>query len=73
MKSSDSPLVFWDYCMKRHARINNLTAKDLISLHGSNAYTCLTGEEEDMSALCQFDWYEWSYFRVETIKFPFNR
>ena len=73
MKASDSPLIFWDYCMERRARINNLTAKDLFSLHGSNAHTCLTGEEGDMSALCQYDWYEWCYFRDQTAKFPFNR
>ena len=54
MKSSDSPLVFWDHCIERRARINNLTAKDLFSLHGSNAHTCLTGEEGDMSALCKY-------------------
>ena len=59
--------------MERRARINNLIAKDLFSLHGSNAHTCLTGEEGDMSALCPFDWYEWCYFRDQTEKFPFNR
>jgi len=26
MKEADSPLAFWDYCVERHARINNLTA-----------------------------------------------
>ena len=33
MKESNCPLAFWDYCMERRARINNLTAKDLFSLH----------------------------------------
>ena len=48
MRSSNSPLAFWDYCMERRARINKLTAKDLFSLHGSSAHTCLTGEEGGM-------------------------
>ena len=26
MKESNSPLVFWDYCVERRARINNLMA-----------------------------------------------
>ena len=73
MNSSDSPLVFWIYCMQRNARINNLPAKDLFSLHGSNTDTCLKGGEEDMSALCQYVWYEWYYFRDQTTQFPFNR
>jgi hypothetical protein len=73
MKESDCPLAFWDYCVKRRARINNLTAKDLFTLHGSNPYTSLTGEEGDISNLCQYKWYDWCYFREQKEKFPFNR
>ena len=29
MKSCNRPLVFWDYCSERRARINNLNAKNL--------------------------------------------
>jgi hypothetical protein len=73
MKDSDCPLAFWDYCVERRARINNMTAKDLFQLHGSNAHTALTGDEGDISNLCQFKWYEWCYFRDHKNKFPFNR
>ena len=38
MKEANSSLAFWDYCLERGARINNLTAKDLFSLHGTNPY-----------------------------------
>ena len=31
MKQSDCPLVFWDYCAERRARINNLTATNCSS------------------------------------------
>ena len=58
MKQSNFTLVFWDYCMERRAHINNLTVKDLFSLHGSNVYTSLTGYEGDISALCMFGWYD---------------
>ena len=37
MKDTDSPLRFWDYCAERRVKINNLTAKNLFQLHGSNA------------------------------------
>ena len=73
MKASACPLAFWDYCMERRARINNLTAKDLFSLHGSNAHTSLTGEEGDISSLCQYGWYDWCYYRENSERFPFNR
>ena len=54
MKASNCPLAFWDYCVKRRARINNLMAKDSFKLHGTNAHTALTGKERDISNLCQY-------------------
>jgi hypothetical protein len=50
-----------------------LTAKDIFKLHGTNAHTALTGEEGDISNLCQYEWYDWCYFRDQKQKFPFNR
>ena len=73
MREADSPLVFWDYCIERRARINNLTAKDRFNLHGTTAYTATFGEEGDISNLCQYGWYQWCYYREHTEKFPFNR
>jgi hypothetical protein len=73
MKDSNCPLAFWDYCVERRARINNLTAKDTFKLRGSNAHSDVTGEEGDISNLCQYKWYDWCYFRDQKNKFPFNR
>jgi hypothetical protein len=73
MKSSNSPLAFWDYCVERRARINNLTAKSMFKLHGSNAQTATTGDEGDISNIGQYGFYEWCYFRDHKAKFPFNQ
>ena len=73
MKESNCPLAFWDYCLERRARINNLTAKDRFHLQGTNAYTNLTSEQGDISNLCTFKWYEWGYFRENKARFPFNK
>ena len=73
MRQSNCPLAFWDYCVERRARINNLTARNLFQLHGSNPHTALTGTEGDISSLCQFDWYEFCYYREQTARFPFNK
>jgi hypothetical protein len=70
MKNQDSPMVFWDYCIERRARIYKLTAKSNFKLHGSNPYTLTLGEEGDISNLCQFGWYEWCYYREHTAAFP---
>ena len=45
MRKSDSPLWFWDYCVERRARINNLTAKNTFRIHGSTPQTLTTGDE----------------------------
>ena len=58
MKDSNCPLAFWDYCVERRAQINNMMAKDMFKLHGSNAHMALVGDEGDISDLCQFGWYE---------------
>ena len=73
MKESDCPLALWDYCVERRARINNLTAKNLFQLHGTNAHTATLQEEGDISSLCRFGWYEWCYYREHTNKFPFSQ
>jgi hypothetical protein len=50
-----------------------LTAKGTFTLHGRNAYTATTSTEGDISNLCQYDWYEWCYFRDHGAGFPFNK
>jgi len=73
MKDSNSPMVFWDYCIERRARIHNLTAKPRFNLHGTNPHNLTMPEEGDISALCQFAWYEWCYYREKTASFPNQR
>ena len=73
MKESNSPMVLWDYCIERRARIHNLTAKSRFNLHGTNPHTLTLGEEGDISNLCQFAWYEWCYYREQTAAFPNNK
>jgi hypothetical protein len=73
MKASGCPIAFWDYCIERRARINNLTARNLFQLHGTNAHTALTNDEEDISNLCQYAWYKWCFYREQSSKFPFDK
>ena len=73
MCESNSPLCFWDYCVERRARINNLRAKNAFKLHGSTPHIVTTGDEGDISNLCQYGWYEWCYFRDQTTAFPNNK
>ena len=70
MASSNCPLAFWDYCVERRARINNLTSKDLFQLHGQNAYATVHGEAGDISNLWKFGWYEWCTYFEHSSSFP---
>ena len=73
MRETNSPLWLWCYCAKRRSSIFTLTAKNLYQLQGTNPYTATLGEIGDISALCQFAWYEWVYFRQGKAPFPYLR
>ena len=73
MRKTNSPMILWDYCVERRARINNLTAKDNFKLDGTTPHTATMAEEGDISSLCQFGWYEWCYYCEHTAAFPNNR
>jgi hypothetical protein len=70
MKESDCPLAFWDYCTERRVQVHNLTASSLFQLDGCNPHFSVTGQEGDISNLCQSKWYEWVYYREGSANFP---
>ena len=71
MTQSDSPIVFWCYCIERRAMIENCCAKDNYLLKGSSPHSMMTGEMTDISHLCNFKWYEWVKFRKPGKKYPY--
>ena len=73
MKESDCPIALWDYCAERRERIHNLTSKNSLQLDGQTFSFSITGDEGDISNLCQFKWYEWVYYREGSANFPLPR
>ena len=67
MRRSDAPLCLWDYCAERRCKIHNVIPKDLFQLQGSNPTTVTFGTQPDISDICQFQWYDWCYYREESI------
>ena len=61
MREADSPLPFWD-CLERRVWIYNLMARDHIKVQGTMPHTATTGEEGDISNLCQYKWYDRCYY-----------
>ena len=71
---TNSPMCLWDYCAERRMRIHNVTPRDLFQLNGNTPTVATFGEQGDISNLCQFDWYDWCYFREESKhQFPSQR
>jgi hypothetical protein len=74
MRTSDSPLIFWDYCAERRALVNNLTAKRLPQLQGiSNAHTLTTGDVADISNSCIHEFFGWCIYRNQGEDFPYQK
>ena len=71
---SNSPMVLWDYCAERRCLIHNVIPKSLFQLNGKNPTSITLGIQPDISNICQFDWYDWCYYRHETgSKFPYQK
>ena len=61
MKECDCLMILWDYCIQRRAWVNNLTAKDVFKLKGTNSHSATLVITGDISNIYQFKWYEWVY------------
>ena len=73
MKISNHPLTFWDYFVQRRAYVKNMISKDTFKFRGTNPHTELTGEQGNISNICQYDQYEWCYFRDQVKVFTLTR
>ena len=73
VREADLPLAFWDCCVKRRARVHNLTAKDMFQLRGTNPHAALTKEDGDVSNLCQCKWCNWCCYGDDSNSFPFRK
>ncbi len=56
-------MALWDNCAEHRALVNNVTAENLFQLQGRTHHEAVFGEEGDITALCQFEFYEWGYYR----------
>ena len=74
LRRSNAPMVLWDYCAERRCLIHNVLPKSLFQLNGKNPTSITLGIQPDISNICQFDWYDWCYYRHETSsQFPFQK
>lgn len=55
---SNCPMIFWDYCIERRAKIINAVTKDNPHLQGQVPEMKMTGQPCDISHICEFEWHE---------------
>ena len=72
MRASHSPMVLWDYCLERRALIHNTIPRPLFQLNGLTPHEATLGAPADISNLCNYNWYEWVYYRDHG-SFPENK
>ena len=74
LRTSNSPMVLWDYCSERRTLIHNLTPRDLFQNSGKTPTEATFGTQGDLSNLCTFGWYDWCYYReTSNHQFPHQR
>lgn len=63
LRTSDAPMVLWDYCMERRAQIHNAIPRPLFQSQGNTPHEATFGQQGDISNICNFSWYQWVYYR----------
>jgi hypothetical protein len=70
MVKSGSPKRLWDYCLELQSKIRSNVAHNIITLGGQTPETLMTGETADISALCEFEWFQWVRYKDQITGWP---
>ena len=70
MTESKNTIRLWDYCAEPCPSIHNLTSKNNFKLQYLTPHAALTGEQSDISNLCQFGWFKLVYHSDDKKNFP---
>jgi hypothetical protein len=70
MIKSRSPKRLWDYCIELQSRICSNVAHNITSLDGQTPETLMSGGTTDISNLCEYEWFQWIWYRDQISSFP---
>ena len=56
-------MALWDYAIQQRASIHNSVPRTLFQSYGQTPHVSTFGVQGDISNLCNFEWYEWIYYR----------
>ena len=72
LKAYNEPLALWLFCAERLSKTIINTACDNYHLNSHTPHTLMTGEQTDISAICDLGWYAWWYYWYQDAKLPNN-
>ena len=72
IRSSLSPLRFWNYCSQLQVRIRYSTTHNNVRLNGEVPQTLVDGTTFDISNLAEFGWYDWIKYRDTIVSWPLD-
>jgi hypothetical protein len=70
MLKTYTPKRLWDCCLELHSKIRSNTSHDLTTLGRQTPQTIMGGKSADISELCEYDWFQWLWFRDTLSSFP---
>ena len=73
MIKSNSPKKLWNDYRELEMEIRSCTANNVFELKGELPRTVMKGETANITHICEFGWYDWVYFRDNTITYPNNK
>lgn len=62
MKSTNTPVVLWDFCWNYVCAIRTLTATNNLYLDGSTPFAVIHGYSPDISEYILFSWFDWVHY-----------
>jgi hypothetical protein len=60
----------WEHCIELACLVQSHMALDLYNLQGQVPQTIMIGQTADISFICLFKWYDWTYYNDSNAQFP---
>ena len=70
MMKIGTPKRLWDHCIELEAMIRSHTALEIYALQGQVPETLMTGQNADISNICEYEWFQWVMYYEPPLTYP---
>ena len=71
MINKGHPKLLWDHCIELEDLIRSCIDHSEYTLDGYVPETRMTGQNFNISNICEYEWYKWVMFHYQPIKYPY--